>query len=457
MIDSTLHQFPPGFLWGTATAAHHVEGGQRNDWSRWEAVPGHIHRDQKAGDACQWWEGRYAEDFDRAAELHNNALRLSIEWSRIEPDAGRFDAAALDQYRTMLKALHARGLKPMVTLHHFTNPLWFADSGGWANPAAVGYFGRYVRYAVERLRDLCDLWCTLNEPLVYATQGYSFGVWPPGMRDRAALASVIVNLARAHAAAYHAIKEVQPAAQVGFTTHVIGLSPAPPALLNRAAVSVVDRSFNRAFPLALRNGVLRLPGSRAVQIPEARGTLDWIGLQYYQWFEVGFDLRAPQSFFLNQRPPRAGLVGPAPWGGIRPEAIFDQIKWLDRALNHTPIYITECGVPDPTDALRQEYLVQTVRAVWRAANFNFPVRGLFVWSLVDNFEWDKGYDPRFSFGLYAVDFKTQVRTARRSASLYAEISEQNGLSAAMVARYTPHLSETLFPGKSKQQIVRSSS
>lgn len=439
-------QFPRGFLWGTATAAHQNEGDNQNDWSRWERQPGHAWHDQPSGRACEWWAGRYEEDFDRAAAMNNNSLRLSVEWSRIEPTPGNYDSAAIDRYRTMLLALRARGMTPMVTLHHFTNPLWVADSGEWRNPEIVGQFARYATYVVDALKDLCTLWCTINEPMVYATQGYSFGSWPPGTKSRVGVTEVAITMIKAHAAAYHAIKAVQPDAQVGFATHHLGLEPAAPAWFNRGAARLVENYFNRAFILALRDGVVNMGGSRPVNIPQAKGTLDWIGLQYYQVFKVRFDPLSPASFFLKQSIPTDRPVGPKPWGGIAPDAIFDHIRWLDKTLNHTPIYITECGVPDHDDAIRPDYLVRTTRAVWRAVNFNFPVRGLYVWTLVDNFEWDKGYDPAFNFGLYQTNFETQERTPRRSAELYARICKENGLSSETVERFTPGLMETIFPG-----------
>ncbi len=444
MPIQALQQFPRGFLWGTATAAHQVEGENVNDWSRWEQTPGHIYANRPSGHACEWWADRYIEDFDRAAELHNNALRLSIEWSRIAPTPDRWDDAALSRYRDTLSALQARGLAPMVTLHHFTNPLWIADQGGWTSDSVVGHFERFVRHVVTALGDLCTLWCTLNEPMVYLTQGYTFGKWPPGSRSRRDLIAATVNMVKAHAAAYHAIKEIQPASQVGCAMHMIAFEAAAPALINAAAVRLVDGAFNRAFVLALRDGVLRVPGSRSVMVPQAKGTLDWVGVQYYQQFRVGFDLRAPSAFFLRETKPTDRPVGPGTWGGLHPEALFTHIKWLNRALNK-PIYITECGVPDPEDTIRPGYLIQSVRAAWRAANFNFNVRGFFFWSLLDNFEWSEGYDPRFSFGLYKTNFETQERTPRRSASLYAEICAANGLSAEMVARYAPELLDALFP------------
>ena len=182
MTHVTARHFPAGFLWGTATAAHQVEGNNRNNqWWAWEQTPGHIHQNQRSGLACNWWAPGGAEaDLDRAQALGQNAHRLSVEWSRLEPSAGVFDPAAFGRYREILTALRARGLSAMVTLHHFTNPLWFEAQGAWLNPHSVALFQRFVERVAGELGDLVDLWCTINEPNVVATLGYLVGEFPPG-------------------------------------------------------------------------------------------------------------------------------------------------------------------------------------------------------------------------------------------------------------------------------------
>jgi beta-glucosidase len=452
MTIKVLHQFPRKFLWGCATAAHQVEGQNVNDWWRWEKTPGHIYQNQPVDRACDWWAGRYIEDFDRAAEMHNNAQRISVEWSRIEPEPGVWDESALARYRDMVKALRDRGMTVMITLHHFTNPLWIADHDGWLWDEVPSYFVRYVRKVVETLGDLCSLWCTINEPTVYAVQGYSLGTWPPGLKSRTALRKVVVNLLRGHAAAYHAIKDVQPDSQVGYAIHYVGIHPAFPSLIHGTAARLVDQAFNQLFVTAIKDGIARIPGGSPIPVPQVKGTLDWIGLQYYQHFYVGFTPFSPGSFFIRQRKPKNMPVGPGTWGGLAPEKIFNYLRWLSITLQK-PIYVTESGVPDPDDTIRPGYLIQTVRAMWRAVNFNFPVRGFFFWSLVDNFEWSEGYDPRFNFGLYKVNFETQERTQRQSARLYKEICTQNGLSSGAVQRYAPELFDQLFPGSEGKSEV----
>ena len=450
MIDFSLG-FPAGFLWGAATAAHQVEGGNtNNNWHAWEEA-GRIFRQQRSGLACDWWGGRYSEDFDRAAALGHNAHRFSIEWSRIEPERARFDRAAMDHYVGMVAALRERGMEPLVTLHHFSNPLWIENDGGWTNPETIRRFERFVRTVVEELAPGVKLWCTINEPMVYATQGFLFGHFPPGHRSLRQTYMVVENLLRAHAHAYYAIKEIDPDAQIGLAKHQISLKPGFPALINRRARRIVWDFFNAAFVEALMTGTLALP-RRTVEIPEAADTFDWIGLNYYYRFLIRFHLLHPQRLFLLQSRPREGILGPESVGEIWPEGLFEHIKWLGDRTGKS-IYITESGLPDPDDAIRPLFLVRALRSVWQAINYNYPVKGYFFWTLVDNFEWSEGYDPRFRFGLFGCDPATQERTRRPSADLYGEICTANALTADMVRRYVPEHADELFPGVAVQSEV----
>src|SRR5512139_763432 len=197
----------PPFLWGAGSSSHQVEGGNdRNDWWDWEQRPGAIKDGARSGPACLSWE-RWAEDLDLVRGLGLNAYRLSIEWSRIEPEPGRYDEAALARYRAMFEGCRARGITPMATLHHFTNPQWFADRGGWENLANLEPFARYARLAGERFGDLVDLWITVNEQEVLGFYAYDAGIFPPGVKDRSRALAVIANLLEAHGRAAQALRE----------------------------------------------------------------------------------------------------------------------------------------------------------------------------------------------------------------------------------------------------------
>ncbi len=414
---------------------------QPNNWTAWEQEPGRILEGHRAGLACDWWGGRWREDFDRAAESGQNAHRLSIEWSRIQPAPDRWDEDALDHYREMVRGLVERNMTPVVTLHHFTDPVWLAERGGWENPEAVGFFARYVEKVVRALREYVGMWCTINEPNVYATMGYMMGAFPPGRRgDLQAALRVMEHLLRAHVAAYETIHRLQDTARVGMVVYYRPMRPARPWFpLDRLAAGLQSRLFNDFFPRALAQGVLLTPWGRR-SAPEVRGKQDFLGLNYYTGDWVRFTWDPAAAFGRHHFPPQALL---SEHGDIahHPQGFFQALRWAVRF--GVPVLVTENGVEDAHDALRPRYLAEHVHQVWRAINFNWPIKGYFHWTLVDNFEWDRGWTRRF--GLWALDVETQVRTKRPSADLYAAICQANALDAEMVDRYAPAARPALFP------------
>jgi beta-glucosidase len=440
MAQATFH-FPRGFLWGTATAAYQVEGNNTNcNWWAWEQ-DGHILEGHKSGLACDWWGGRWREDFDRAADGYQNAHRLSIEWSRIRPTPDRWDEYALDRYREMVRGLTERGMTPMVTLHHFTDPLWLAEKGGWENDTVIEHFEAYVRKVVEALREYVSLWVTINEPNVLAVSGYFLGTFPPGKKDLGACLRVMTNLVRAHAAAYRAIHSLQPTARVGLAHHNRGFAPAHSwSPLDRLAAYLQSGTFNEFFAQAASQGSASFLGLRQ-RFPEARNTQDFFGLNYYTRELVAFTPFKPGDLFSHRYFPAGAEVSDSGMLANFPEGLYRAIQWALRY--KLPILITENGVEDSTDQLRPRYLVQHLHQVWRAVNFNFPVKGYFHWTLVDNFEWERGWTQRF--GLWELDPASQARRKRPSADLYAEICHENGISSDMVARYAPQAASRLFP------------
>ncbi len=440
MLQATYH-FPRGFLWGTATAAHQVEGNNvNNQWWKWEQEG---HTNGVSGRACDWWGGRWREDFDRAAEGGQNAHRLSVEWSRIQPAPDRWDEEALERYRTMLRGLHERGMIPLVTLHHFTDPLWLSERGGWETEEVVLLFERFVRKTVEALKEYCTLWCTINEPNVYALSGYANGAFPPGVHDVRRAIRVEVNMVRAHAAAYHAIHALQKEARVGYALHYR-------PMVARRAWSPLDRLMRRiryegvnlAFPSAIRRGLLRSPlGS--VRVPEARGTQDYLGLNYYSVDTVSFNLHNRRELFTHSAYPEDADFSDNRFIANIPAGLYDSIRWAVHFHPNTPILITENGVECADDHLRPRYMAQHIHQLWRAVNFNHPVKGYFHWTLVDNFEWERGWTQRF--GLWALEVETQRRNKRPSADMYAAICKENALSSEVVQQYCPEAFASIFP------------
>lgn len=440
MPQATFH-FQKGFLWGTATAAHQVEGGNtNNNWYAWEEAGHTIH---KSGLAADWWGGRWREDFDRAAETGQNAHRFSVEWSRIQPTPDSWDEDAIEKYRAMLRGLKERNMTALVTLHHFTDPMWVTEKGGWENDEIVLLFEKFTRKMVDALKEYNTLWCTINEPNVYALSGYVQGAFPPGKKNLKLSMRVMGNMVRAHANAYRAIHELQPEARVGYALHYRPMVPRIKwSPLDRLMRNIRYNGINMGFPSAISTGVMKSPVGNQ-NIPEAKGTQDYLGLNYYSVDTVWFDLLKPGELFSNSGYPKNADMSDNNFLANIPHGIFNSIKWIQNTYPNLPIIITENGVEDSDDHMRPRYLAQHLHQVWRAVNFNWPVKGYFHWSLVDNFEWERGWTQRF--GLWGLDLDTQKRIRRPSVDLYAEICKENGISSEMVQKYCPEVFEKIFP------------
>jgi beta-glucosidase len=440
-------EFPAGFLWGVATSSHQYEGGNTNNqWHEWERT-GHIRTGEQSGLACDWWANTEC-DFDRAADLGLNALRLSLEWSRIEPRPGAWDAAALARYREMLLGLRARDIEPLVTLHHFTDPLWLTARGAWLAPDAPSLFARYTGKVVEALGDLCDFWCTINEPNVYAVTGYQLGDYPPGRRGAIVAAfRVLGSLARGHAAAYRAIHALQPGARVGWAQHYYTFDPMRPhSALDRWVAGIQAGIFNELFPDAVRAGRMRFPAAPfAGDLRGVRDTCDFVGINAYYRDFVRFDLTNPLEVFGRRSSPADAPRGDpgldAPGGAIYPQGVLRAAQRV--AAFGKPVYVTESGVADATDRLRPWVIARAVGAAHAARAAGVDLRGYFHWSLVDNFEWTQGWAQRF--GLVALDEHTQARTPRPSAAFYGAIARANALTRDLVAEHAPMALDELFP------------
>ncbi|MFW0837954.1 MAG: glycoside hydrolase family 1 protein [Candidatus Komeilibacteria bacterium] len=405
--DEAVLNFPPNFLWGAATSSHQVEGNNiHNDWWAWEQA-GHANGHQVSGEACDHYH-RYDSDFGIAQDLHQNAHRLSLEWSRIEPEDNEWNKEAIEHYRRVLQSAKKHGLKTFVTLHHFTNPLWFTHAGGWLQKEAPEIFQSYVLMVVKQLGDLVDYWITINEPMVYASQGYLAAVWPPQEKSLWKTKKVINNLARAHILAYRTIHNLMDnddqKTWVGFANNVASYQVYNKhSLRDQMFVQVVDRLWNHSF------------------YRRTKGCHDFLGLNYYFHYRVARARLAHWQFFADVRKERreASDVG---WE-VYPPGIFDVV--MDMSQYKLPIFITENGIAVEKDNKRSRFIVSYVKELYHAIQAGAPVAGYFYWSLLDNWEWEKGYDARF--GIVGVDFETQQRTVRESAKVYANIAQHNGI------------------------------
>lgn len=407
-------RFPDGFKWGSATSAHQVEGGNHNDWSEWEKSPERIAQLKKEGEnppgfisgkACDSYN-RYEEDFDIAQKLNQNIHRFSIEWSRIEPEEGKFNEKEIEHYKRLIDALRDRGIEPMVTLWHFTNPIWFAKKGGWLNRKAPGYFTRYAKYVVDNLKDRVGLWITFNEATtVWAGLSQLKGEWPPAHKNIFKSWKVRKNFVYAHTLAYQDIKKiynVSPTQNHG--------SP----MSHNVAVGLVEsNAYFSGGKLVKLLGRMRL--LNWLQTNAWRKTLpylDFLGLNYYT------DYKLPGSEVVDSGP----VPEMSPWR-IYPEGIYHRLMEIKKFKK--PIYITENGIADKTDQLREKFIKDHLYWAWKAIQDGADVRGYLYWSLLDNFEWARGFAPRF--GLVEIDYATFERKIRPSAYEYAKICKDNAI------------------------------
>ena len=437
-------KFPENFLWGVATAAHQNEGNNtNNDFWAWEQA-GHTHDGTISGLATDWWDAgrRRAEaDFARAAEMGLNTLRLSLEWSRIEPEENRWDDAAIDRYRQLLTELRRLNITPMVTLHHFTNPLWLAARGGWLADDVVSRFERYAAHVVAALGDLVDLWCTINEPLVYAYLSHLVGDWSPGKHSFPQTFKIAARMALAHRAAEHAIHARQPQAQVGLVKHQPIFDPLRDNRADKLVSGWQETLFNRRMFEAVYENRLRFPlnlFAREISV----GRDDFIGINYYGRQTVKFSLGAPFTLFGKLVAPPGAEMWDAPWADreIYPHGVYRVCR--QAAKYKKPIFITENGFADAADTRRPRFLLTHLAALHRAIQSGADVRGYYYWTFVDNYEWVEGWSTRF--GLVALNPETQERTPRRSAELYGEIARANAITPAMVEKFAPEAMASVF-------------
>ena len=430
--------FPSNFLWGISTSAHQVEGdNSNNQWSAWEAA-GKIRSGDCCGRACDWWANAEC-DFDLAQQMGVNALRISVEWSRIEPRPGLWNQQALERYRAMLRGLHERGIRPLVSLHHFTHPNWFEDLGGFLAAEAPARFERFTRWIVNHLGDLCRDWVTFNEPNVYCAMGYAVGLFPPGRRGELFTSmKALAGILRAHARAYRAIHELQPEAAVGWAHNYVVFQPLRPGLVfDRWITALHHTLFNDSFVRALAQGRFPL-GFDVVtgDLSEARGTCDFVGLNVYGRLYVCFDPRKPSQLFGNifvpEDVPQGDPGAEGPLAEAYPGALRIAAQYAARL--GKPIYILENGVPDAQDRIRPWLLVNALNELHAALEGGIDVRGYFHWTLTDNFEWNDGW--RLRFGLVELDPLTQQRTVRESGKLFASIAKRNRIPTELVGRYS---------------------
>ena len=421
--------FPENFLWGAATSAYQVEGGNtRNQWYLFEQEPDHIENGDRCGRATGHYE-LYEKDFDLARSLNHNTHRLGIEWSRLCPEApDKFDLREIEHYRKVFQALKARGMKIFLTLHHFTEPVWFSSRGSFTREGAEEDFAVFVSRCAREYGDLIDFWITYNEPQV-ALIGWLWGEFPPGETSLELTCRELAGRMRGHAAARTAIREKVPEAQVGLVMAVSEMLPSRSHdFLDRLYADLFDYLWNECFIHGVSTGKISFPLiGEDVYLPELKDSCDWWGVNFYT------DLR------VNSRHPR-GLAETLPGERVTqigwtwaPEGYFKAIERFTRF--GKPIYLTENGIGTLDDFERVRFISEHLRVVAAALDKGFDLRGYLFWSLLDNFEWACGFRPRF--GLIEVNYKTLERKVKPSGKFLAEIIDKGAMTLEMIERYLP--------------------
>lgn len=418
--------FPEGFLWGCSTAAYQVEGGNEgSNWAAWERRKGL----ESCGPASNSWE-MWREDVRCLQDLHANAYRFSVEWSRVEPHPGEFDEAALERYVLQARALRLAGIRPIVCLHHFSEPSWLYERWpkGWLTDAPVESYLAFVERVARALAGEVKDWVTFNEPMVWLLFGYGLGFWPPGFRRGLSLErtflhnGLIDRVAKAHAEAYKALKAEDPRCRVSLAQNVVDLEPARAHVDDLQALQAWDRFMH----------------THLLDLAKSSGTLDFIGVNYYTRIYVG----ASRLFPLGVMPGYGELeraLGPRLFrllGGRRGGRALTDMGWevvpegLGRVLGRLhrayglPLLVTENGLADATGLKREDFLREHVLSMGEAMAQGADVRGYLHWSLVDNYEWGT-FAPRF--GLYSVDKDAAYkRRPANGAKYFASIAKSNG-------------------------------
>jgi beta-glucosidase len=394
--------FPDGFVWGTATAAHQIEGGNwNNDWWRFEHTEG-SGVVEPSGDACDSWN-RWDLDVATVQELGLGSYRFSLEWSRIQPERDLWSTAALDRYAALCDALRERGIDPVVTFHHFTTPRWVADAGGWEADATVDLFVDFCERAARHLGvDRVARACTINEPNIVTVMGFMLGAFPPARRDRGLADAVGERFVAAHRRATDALRTELPGVPVGMTL----------AMADWTAVGDTPEALEQAQARMERNRD-RME-DRFLRATEGD---DFLGVQAYSRYRVDPD----------------GMTGPEP--GV-PTLAMGYEYWpqaLEASLRHAwdvtggtvPLLVTENGIATEDDAQRTAYVRAALEGVLRCLADGIDVRGYTYWSLLDNFEWSLGYGPRF--GIVEVDRTRFTRTVKPSARWLGQVAAANAL------------------------------
>jgi len=417
---------PRDFRFGVSTAAHQVEGNNSNsDWWQWEEIPGKIKNGQRSGIATDSW-GHQDEDISNMKSLGVSVYRYSIEWAKVEPKEGVFDEKVLAQYSDQVDRLLRAGIEPMITLQHFTLPLWVKDHGGWDWDGIAGAFETYLTKVIPVFGKRVKYWITINEPMSMIAGGYMSDVFPPGVNNLSSIGTPMINMLRAHGRAYHRIHEILEkqnfTPMVGLAHNLIVLDPLHSYnLLEHYVTRRFSQIYNWAIPDALTTGEFKIffpfMINAKADIPEAKNTQDFFGLNYYTRYRVKVNLFSKDKFEKVVTP--GAPVNDLGWE-IYPEGIARLLNQIQERFPQMPIWITENGIADADDHLRTKYIKEHLDQIADRIEAGVPVKGYCQWTLNDNFEWAEGFTAHFGF--YSLDPKTLNRVPRQSAADFSEIT-----------------------------------
>lgn len=416
-------QLKDGLLLGSASAATQIEGGELDhNWNDWYHR-GKIHDGSNPAHSTDHYK-RWREDAELMADMGLKIYRLGIEWARLCPNEDKVDEAAVAHYREELTYLKEKGISVLLTIHHFTNPMWFEKKGGFTKKENIKYYMDLVALVVRSFGDLVSEYITINEPNVYATQSYYFGTWPPGEKYFSKAVKVMTNMSVCHIRAYKLIHKMRQEmgytdTKVSFANHVRVFDPAnPKSSRHNISAALLKHFFQGAVTEAMCFGLFKWPLKKSSDITPGE-YCDFISINYYS--------RSTVSGFkdgVREGAPKNDLG----WE-IYPEGIVRCAEELYSRLKR-PIYISENGTCDNKDAFRSRYIYDHLKALTES---QLPVERYYHWCFCDNFEWLEGESARF--GLVHVDYKTQKRTIKKSGEFYSEVIREGGVTEEIYKKY----------------------
>ena len=415
--------FKDGMLLGCASAATQIEGGElAHSWMDWYQK-GHIQDKSspaRANDHYRLWR----EDAALMKELNIQVYRFGVEWARIEPEEGMFDEEAIAHYVQESELLKTYGIESLVTLHHFTNPMWFEKKGAFTRKENIPFFIRFIEKMVSAFGPRVNEYITINEPNVYATNGYFFGSWPPGEKSILKALNVMSVLAAAHVQAYRKIHDLRrdmgiPDTKVSFANHVRVFAPEnPKKLSHRIYARLSERFFQGSLSKAMCAGEFSFPIRNVNHVKKGK-YCDFIAVNYYTRSTVTG---------LNDGVRRGAPVNDLDWE-IYPQGIVECARKLYQSIP-LPIYITENGTCDNEDAFRCLYVYEHLKAL---SESDLPIKRYYHWCFCDNFEWVEGESARF--GIVHVDYETQARTVKKSGWFLRDVIAAHGVDDRIFSTY----------------------